>query len=286
MRKGVPQGSVLSPILYNLYVGNLESISSSTEIKTLQYADDIVIYTSSYPVDKGLSLLESDLQIKATYLNNIGLNISAEKTQLCVFSYKDKENKNIEYIGRKRITRRNQHSINFQNSCIWDSPNVTFLGIKFNSSLAWGPHLQSTLLKCLTPIKIINCLRRTWWGADPTLLLTLYRILIRSRLDYGIFILHDLNKTQNLLLERLQWRALRLALGCRMSTATNVILAETCETPIHLRTIYLGMNFLSRACLNKDHPLLSSLNQTNKYIDSPIVNVPLNNLILPICFKG
>lgn len=204
MRKGVPQGSVLSPLLYSIYVGDLDSASSNANVKTLQYADDIVIYTDTYSIVEGLSLLKSDLEHKASYLSNIGLNVSAEKTQLCVFSLKDKENKIVEYIGWKRVTRRNRHSITFQNHSIWDTLDVTFLGIKLNSALTWGPQIQATMLKCLTPIKIIKCLRHTWWGADPTLLIDLYRTLIRSRIDYGIFLLYDLNKTQTLLLDCLQ----------------------------------------------------------------------------------
>lgn len=266
-----------------MLVTYIESESSDPAVKTLQYADDIVIYTNVYPVDNGLSLLKTDLEHKASYLNNIGLSVSAEKTQLCVFSHKDKENQIIERNGRKRKTIRNRHSIAFQNSCIWDSLNVIFLGMKLNSALAWGPQIQSTLVKCLTPIKIINCLRGIWWGADPILLINLYRTLIRSRLDYGTFLLHNLNKTQVLLFDRLQWRALRLALGCRMSTPTNVILAEACEPPLNLRSIYLGLNFLTRVHMNPNHPLIDTLNYIKDSIESPIVNVPFKNLTLPWC---
>lgn len=78
---GVPQGSVLSPLLYNLYIGDFNSDPAS-EVKTLQYADDVVIYTDKFPVKDALPLLKEDLEIKASYLHNLGLNVSVEKTQL------------------------------------------------------------------------------------------------------------------------------------------------------------------------------------------------------------
>lgn len=98
IHKGVPQGSVLSPILYNIYVGDLNS-NTNSKIKTLQYADDIVIYTDEYPVNKGLALLKSDLSEKSKYLHSLGLDISTNKTQLCVFSHKNKENTSRNYNG-------------------------------------------------------------------------------------------------------------------------------------------------------------------------------------------
>lgn len=209
----------------------------------MQYADDVMIYTDKYPVKDGLSLLESDLNKKSKFLNNLGLKISADKTQLCVFSHKNKESYTRKYSGRKRTLHRINHVINFQDNQIQDSSQVSLLGIIFHSSLSWEPQIQSIGKRCLTPTKIINCLRHTWWGANPILLINLYKTLVRSRLDYGIFLFQDLKKSQALFLDRIQWKALRLALGYRTSTPTNVILAESCEAPLHLRSHYLGMNF-------------------------------------------
>lgn len=193
------------------------------------------------------------------------------------------ECKTFKRIGRKRVAKQIRHCISFRNLNIWNSPNVNFLGIKFNSSLDWGPHVQTVLLKYLTPMKIINCLRHTW-GADPILLMNLYRSLIRFRIDYGIFLLHGLKKSQSLLLDRLQWRAIRLAFGCRVSTPTNVLLSEACEAPIHLRTTFLCLNFLIRACLNSNHPLIESLRGIKDSLDSPVTINPLVNLILISCY--
>lgn len=59
--KGLSQGRVLSPLLYTLYIMDLDS-SCLTGCKILQYADDVVLYFSDYPVTAGLACVESSLE--------------------------------------------------------------------------------------------------------------------------------------------------------------------------------------------------------------------------------
>lgn len=59
--------------------------------------------------------------------------------------------------------------------------------IFLHESLKWDLQVNKIVKNCHNPLKIISCLRRTWWGADPNLLKNLYIVLIRSRLDYGCF---------------------------------------------------------------------------------------------------
>lgn len=58
---------------------------------------------------------------------------------------------------------------------------------------------------------------------------------------------------------RLQYKALRLALGFRNSTPTNVILAKAKEPPLNLRRNYICRNFLTRVISSENHPLIHKL---------------------------
>lgn len=113
------------------------------------------------------------------------------------------------------------------------SNNVRFLGINFSSKLDWNSQINHLWSRCQCPNKIISCLtiRHTWWGADPRLLRNIYIALIRSRIDYGCFLLHDISKNQKVKLDRIQFKALRISLGLRTSSLTNFILGETKEPP-------------------------------------------------------
>lgn len=83
--RGVPQGSVLSPLLY-LYTAEICKLTP--EIDMLMYADDIVFYTCS----NSLRLIYDQLEVVLAYiceeLSNLGLALSCEKSKLCIFAKK------------------------------------------------------------------------------------------------------------------------------------------------------------------------------------------------------
>lgn len=144
---------------------------------------------------------------------------------------------------------------------VHSSSSVRFLGINFHSSLKWHDQVQRISAACVNPMKIISCLRHTWWGADPSLLIRIYNALIRSRIEYGCFFLHNLPKSLAIRLDRIQFKALRLAMGYRNSTPTNVILAESKSPPLPLRSTYLANNYIIRALTRVDHPLIRLLDE-------------------------
>jgi hypothetical protein len=83
------------------------------------------------------------------------------------------------------------------------------------------------------------------------------------------FLFHKLNKSQALKLERLQYRALRGALGYRNSTLTNVNLAESNKPPMHLRFRYLGRIFLMKCFMTNKHQCIQILRDINKIMEDP-----------------
>ena len=60
-----------------------------------------------------------------------------------------------------------------------------FLGVIFDQKLSFIPHLKALKTKCLKALDIIKLVSNHEWGADKSVLLNLYRSLIRSKLDYG-----------------------------------------------------------------------------------------------------
>lgn len=60
------------------------------------------------------------------------------------------------------------------------------------SNLKWNVHVDKILSSCVKPLAIIKILRSTWWGSDPSMLLTLYKGLIRSKIEYGARIKYGL----------------------------------------------------------------------------------------------
>ena len=62
---------------------------------------------------------------------------------------------------------------------------VRFLGMIFDDLLIWVPHLRPLRLACQGPLDLLRHLSHTTWVADRTILLRLYLVLVRSKLNYG-----------------------------------------------------------------------------------------------------
>jgi hypothetical protein len=139
--------------------------------------------------------------------------------------------------------------------------SVKFLGLHLKSNLDWEEEINAIVSKCENPMKMVNCLKHTWWGADPEILIRLYKALTRSRMEYGAFSFHELKKKQAQKPEKIGYRKIRGALGYRSSTPTNVMLAEAEEIPIFTRFGQLGRNCVSRCYTSNNHQMVLLLEE-------------------------
>jgi hypothetical protein len=76
------------------------------------------------------------------------------------------------------------------------SKSIKFLGLQLKSNLEWEAKIIAINRKCEDPKKIVNCVKHTWWEADPVILVRLYKALIRPRTECGAFLFHKLKKKQ------------------------------------------------------------------------------------------
>ena len=76
-----------------------------------------------------------------------------------------------------------------------------FLGVIFDRKLSFIPHIKYLKAKCLKAMNLLKVLSHTNWGADCTVLLQLYRSLIRSKLDYGSIVYGSARKSYLVMLD-------------------------------------------------------------------------------------
>jgi hypothetical protein len=170
---GLPQGSVLSPLLYNIYMVLLDK-SVKGICKVLQFADDVAIYTTDASPEEALPKLENSARELSRYLSDISLQLAPEKCKLCIFK-------------NKRSRTEKKWAININGEMIMSEKVVKFLGLYFKADLKWNHQVEANRQRCIKPMAVISCIWTTWMGVHPTILLRLYTALIRSRSNMEVF---------------------------------------------------------------------------------------------------
>jgi len=243
--KGVPQGSTLSPLLFDIYLKDTVK-HLHTNSKILLYADDIVIYsTSNKPIEAFYSL-QTSLNRVSSFLRSRGLDLSPEKSRCMIFT----KSKTFPILPSVKIDGTSLPFVSF----------VKFLGIVLDSKMLGKEHLKYLIHKGSIVVDILASLAGTWWGSHPHLLLSLYRSIFRASIEYGCHIFKfNLNKTIFTKLERLQYRAIRTALGYRISTPINVMLFESREISLKIRFVFLMHKYIIKSLARKLNPVIESL---------------------------
>ena len=110
-----------------------------------------------------------------------------------------------------------------------------FLGVIFDQKLSFIPHLKALKTKCLKALDIVKVVSNQEWGADKSVLLNLYRSLIRSKLDYGSIIYGSARPSYLKMLNTIHHQGLRLALGAFRTSPVESLYVEAGELPLEER---------------------------------------------------
>jgi hypothetical protein len=87
----------------------------------------------------------------------------------------------------KKETADGEWEITVQGEKVSSDKSITFLGLHLKSNLDWEDEINAIVRKCENPMKIVNCVKHTQWGGDLVILVRLYKVLLRSRMEYGAF---------------------------------------------------------------------------------------------------
>jgi len=248
VHKGTPQGSILSPLLFNIYLrGIFSCLHPDTNI--LQYADDIVLYSWNSNIALAYESVSSSLSTVYRFLSSRGLDLSPLKSKCVVFN-------------KRRGPPLRTEKILIDNLEVPQVSSVKFLGIILDYRLNGRDHLNYLIKKGNQIANVITSLTGTRWGAHPYLLLSLYRSIFRSSIEYGaqIFNLGN-NRALFLKLRRQQRRVIRGALGLRQSTPIDVLLCEAREPPLNIRFSYLTTKYIMKCLARRYNLVIQSLRQ-------------------------
>ena len=147
-----------------------------------------------------------------------------------------------------------------------------FLGVIFDSKLNWKPHIDYIVTKCKKRINIMRAVSGYRWGASKRALLSIYRALVRSVLDYGDVAYATASATQLKRLQNVQSEALRLACGTAKGTPVIALQNECGEVPLNLRRLSNSIRFGAKILGSNVHPAADTMRDhwSNHYCTSSI----------------
>jgi hypothetical protein len=188
---GVPQGSVLGPILFIVYINDLDNDIVS---KLGKFADDSKLCKSITSLND-VNSLRQDLATLEKWSDNWQMQFNSEKCSVI-------------HLGNHN--QLGQYSIN--NSVLKNSSNERDLGIIIDQSMKFSEHCNRIVNSANS---VLGMIRRTMSSKSKKIIVRLYKSLVRPKLEYCVqawrpFLRKDIDK-----LEKVQRRATKMIDGCR-----------------------------------------------------------------------
>jgi len=189
---GVPQGSHLGPLLFNIFISDLSSVLN--DVDHLFFADDLKIYAKVTNIEDAF-FLQNKLNNLLNWCSINKLILNVDKCKVITFSRK-KRTIHFDYLlNGSKLSRVAQ---------------ILDLGILLDEGLFFSPHYEVLIGKANQMLGFIK--RRAKEFKNVWVAKTLYCSLVRSMLEYGSIIWHPIYDTHSISIESIQKRFLLFAL--------------------------------------------------------------------------
>ena len=240
MPYGVPQGSVLGPILFNIYVRNFISMLERAGFVVHGYADDHQVtykFRIEFQYEAMCHALPKGLHLISQWMDSHFLKLNAGKSQLLIFTPDNKRDKLVldnVYIGDNKFIPVSLEAMN--------------LGFKLDSQLCFSPHISSVVSQSYKQIANIWKIRK-FLTVDN--LKTVVNSLIVSKLDMCNSLLYGVAESEISRLQKLQNSCARLIFGKKKNESVSALLYDLHWLPIKQRICFKILLFVFKYFKNK-----------------------------------
>lgn len=240
---GVPQGSVLGPYLFILFVSDVP-VQIRTHLAC--FADDTASYTSDDDIDIIIGRLQLSLELLQTYFNKWKLKLNESKTEAILFT-------------RQRTTPKRKLKIAGQ--LIPWATEVRYLGVTLDKKLNWTKHVNKLRVKGAQALGSLSPILNRKSKLSASTKLRLYTTLVRPCITYACPVWSSTCQSNYNQLQIIQNKAVKIAYNTPFKTNLKVL-----HTNIKLPSITKFILKLTRKFYNKNkchqNTLIANIGQT------------------------
>ena len=172
VKRGCPQGGIISPFLWNLVVDDLLKLSDKETPGYLQaFADDLVIFAEGNDTETIWQRTQKTIKTIENWCNSKGLNISSLKTKTIMFTWNKKWSLRPIVVDGRAIVL---------------SDSVKFLGVTLDCKINFNTHIDKITNKAIATL--MQCKRAVGptWGLTPKTCNWIYKTIVRPILTYSV----------------------------------------------------------------------------------------------------
>ena len=252
---GVPQGSILGPILFILYINDMGRVFKNCKYHF--FADDTVLYLDETDPVKLINKINEHLELVRIWLENNRLKLNITKTKSMLIANQN----SMKYF------RDNGLAFDIQGNSLDIVSEIKYLGVIIDSSLSFKRHIDYI---CKKISKKIGVLRRVSWYLSITSRKLVYNSIILPHFTYCSTILYMANQTDLNRLQKLQNRAMRVILKCSIYTSISGMLDCLKWLNISQFIVYNVLIFIHKISIDTNIPeylkhILSKFDSIHQY---------------------
>jgi hypothetical protein len=211
---GVPQGSVLGPLLFILYINDLPLQLKRVLVKI--FADDTMLSVSHKNYAAAATILNQELEIVTAWLKMNKVKLNASKSKFMVIA--QSKNKLTSIQGEVE-----SHQIEIDNEPLERVLVFKYLGVMIDCCLKFEDHVSYVIKKAGKKISYLGRLRNKLSTSTKKLI---YNSIVAPHFDYCATVFWQTNEENLQKLQKLQNIAMRHILNCKRRTSTNHMLRE------------------------------------------------------------
>ena len=231
---GVPQGSILGPLLFNIFINDIFLFIYETEL--CNFADDNTIYASDKHIDNVLTKLKNELRRLLKWFANNSMVANKEKFQLM-------------FLGAEKDVKYEDLSVTIDKIVIKATENVKLLGIDIDNKLKFTTHIEKMCSKVNSKTNALRRIRK-YLTVDKGV--TLFNAFILSNFNYCPIIWMFCRKSANVVINKAHKKALRVVYNKPQHTLDELLKLNKGST-IHAKNLRTLMCEIYK-CLHEQNP--------------------------------